>query len=111
MIRRRAGRFLAAVLLALPIVVLPRPAFSYVRISVEWAFGSVVVGGVGIFVYAAGSWEYPLVERDLPTALVEFRGRRPRLGIPLVQRRLIPGGETRISPSDGLQLDLVRWRF
>lgn len=88
----------------------PAPAAARVTVTVEIAYGGVVVGGVGFFVYIAGSWEYPLAGREIPTALLEVRGDGCRWGVPLPQPRLAPG-EGAGAAADGALLDLVRVRF
>lgn len=101
---RLRGTIAAAVAAATILFGVPAPAAARVAVSVELAFGGMVVGGVGFFVYLAGSWGFSRGTRDVPTALVEVCGNRARLGVPLP----LPGYDFE---RDVVRFDLVRWRF
>lgn len=84
----------------------PAPAAARVTVTVEVAYGSVVVGGVGVFLLIGGSWDIPfatLLRRD---TLLDITPGRVRLGLPLPA--LDRGGDGSDTP---VRVDLVRWRF
>jgi len=101
----------AAVALCALLLVVPTPAAARVTVTVEFAYGGVAAGGIGFFLYFAGSWEVPFADRGLQGALLEFSDGRARLGVPTPSLRVgsAPPGEQ--VPLDALQLDLFRWRF
>jgi hypothetical protein len=90
----------------------PAPATARVIVSVEFVYGSVAAGGVGIFVALSGSWEAFARDGGIPDALIEVRGTRVRLGMPLVPLQAAADDDAGDRPvADGLLLNLVRWRF
>ena len=101
---------LIVALLAAAQLLSPAPAHARVTISIEIAYGGIVVGGVGFFVYIAGAWEIPLAERGIPTALLEVRGDGSRWGVPLIRPRAA-ALERRERGGEGFEVDLLRWRF
>lgn len=98
-----AAGALCALLLATP-----APAAARVTISVEVAYGGVLVGGVGFFLYLGASWDVPLAMRDLPTSLLEIGPGRTRLGVPLPRLDADPD-DAPARPE--VSFDLLRWRF
>ena len=108
---RRPWRMLVAAALAALLLAAPAPAAARVVITVQVAYGSVVVGGVGFFLFFAGSWEVPFVPRDLPTSLVDVQGSRVRLGVPLPSLCLDAGDAGSPEAEARMQLELLRWRF
>jgi hypothetical protein len=111
-LRGDVGKSVAAAAIGLLAIAAPAPAAARVIVSVEVALGSVAVGGLGIFVAASGSSGSLAARSDIPDALVEFRGTRARLGMPLAPPETLPAGEHRGQPAaNGMLLNLVRWRF
>lgn len=108
-IRRRATIAAAAAVCA-TLLAAPVPAPARVVVTVEVAYGGIVAGGVGVFIYFGSSWEVPFAAGDLPTALVEITPGRTRFGVPLPSLGPDPG-QTGSRSIDALHLDLVRWRF
>lgn len=108
--RRRLGLTVAALAAAALVAAAPAPAAARVTVTVEIAYGGIVVGGVGFFVYIAGAWEIPLAERGIPTALLEVRGDGSRWGVPLLRPRAA-SPEGREPGVAGFEVDLLRWRF
>ncbi len=82
-----------------------------VTVTVQIAYGGVVVGGVGFFFYLAGSWEMSLAERGFPTALLEIRNDGVRFGVPLPVPDVASTPAAGDGELDGVRLDLLRWRF
>lgn len=107
------GRSIAAIAVAgLLALGAPAPAAARVVISVEFVFGGVAAGGLGIYVAASGTWSSFAAKRDIPDALLEVRGTRPRFGIPFAPLPALSGDEYGERPAaDGLNLNLLRWRF
>lgn len=95
---------LAALALAAPVT-----ASARATVTVQIAYGGFVAGGVSVFVYLSGAWELPLAMRDLRTSLLEVSAGRARLGVPLPSLRTREDADD--PRGDGLQVDLVRWRF
>jgi hypothetical protein len=90
----------------------PTTAAAEVTVSVEFVYGSVAVGGMGIFIAFAGSWEALAGEEVVPDALVEVAGSRMRFGIPLAPLLPFPPEDPTARPAvDGVLLNLMRWRF
>lgn len=89
----------------------PATAAARVTVTVQIAYGAVVVGGVGVFVAVGGYWNLGFADRALPTALLEVADGSVRPGIPLpvLTREAGPTGDDRSAPSVGLEL--FRWRF
>lgn len=104
-----SAKGVAATVLCGLLLAAPLPAAARVTFTVQFAYGSVLVGGVGFFIYLAGGWEFPLASRELPTTLLEIRADRVRFGLPLLFPRPAPGAVD--ARGQGVQLDLVRWRF
>lgn len=101
---------IAAALCAL-VLGAPSPAAARVTVTVQIAYGAVVVGGVGIFIAVGGAWDLGFAGRALPTALLEVANGTVRPGIPLPALNLEPEstGADRAAPS--VRFDLLRWRF
>lgn len=108
--KTQLARWACAAACALTLLAAPGPADARVTVTVEFAYGAVVAGGVGIFIAFGGSWDVSLAERGLPTALLEVRDGTVRAGLPLLSPRLTVDGPERATV-DGVQLDLLRWRF
>lgn len=111
-LQRNGVRAVAAAGAAVLLLARPAPASARVTVSVEFVFGGVAVGGIGIFVALSGTWETFAALEGIPDALVEFRGTRPRLGIPFALPQPLPGDDqTGRPPTGGPLFNLVRWRF
>lgn len=107
----RRGRGVVAGALCALILAAPAPVAARVTVTVQIAYGAVVVGGVGLFVAVGGSWELPFANRDLPTALLEIGDGNFRPGIPLPS---LSGGYDPAAADHsvpGVRIDLLRWRF
>jgi len=90
----------------------PTPAAAGVTVSVEFVYGSVAVGGMGIFIALAGSWETLVDSPGVPDALVEVAGSRTRFGMPLAPLLPFSPDDPADRPAaDRILLNLVRWRF
>jgi hypothetical protein len=90
----------------------PTPAAAEATVSVEFVYGSVAVGGMGIFIAFAGSWEALAGGEVVPDALVEVAGKRMRFGMPLAPLLPFSPEDPADRPAfDGVLLNLVRWRF
>lgn len=100
----------AGVLSAL-LLAAPTPASARVTVTVEVAYGGVIVGGIGLFIYIGGSWEVSLAGRSLPTALLEIREGRAQLGVPLPRLHLDSVTAGTAATDEQLRIDLLRWRF
>lgn len=106
----RRATIAAAVAVCAALFAAPTPASARVVVTVEVAYGGIVAGGVGLFIYFGGSWEVPFAVGELPTALLEITPGRTRFGVPLPSLGPDPG-QTGTPVIDALHLDLVRWRF
>ncbi len=98
-------------LLCLPLLTTPSAASARVVVTVEFAYGGLAAGGIGFFLYAAGSWELPFTNRDVPGALLEFSNGRARLGLPIPSPRLDDDAADDTARGDMIQIELLRWRF
>jgi len=108
---RQRIKLIAAALVCAIILSTSSPAAASVSVTVEFAYSGVVLGGVGLFVYFGGSWEIPFAGRNIPTALLEIREGRARLGVPLPSLPLATDMSGAPGPGGALHIDLLHWRF
>jgi hypothetical protein len=102
---RRIGVLLlaAACLFLLPA---SAPAATQVRVSVEFAYGGIVAGGVGLVVYFSQSFTVEMGTLPLASSLARWERGGWHLGIPLVRPE-----ETGERTGPRWRLDLLRLEF
>lgn len=108
---RRAAKGLIAFALCAALVAAPAPAAAYVTVTVEFVYGGIVVGCVGIFVAIGGTWDMPFVRRPLQTALIEVGPAGTSLGVPVPSFAAAADQPDGAAARGGVQLDVVRWSF
>jgi hypothetical protein len=107
----RSGRTVIVGALCLALLGAPVPAAARVTVTFQFAYGAVVVGGVGVFIAVGGTWDLGLARRDASAALLELGEGGLRAAVPVPALCLAPDPAEPERAVPGVRVDLLRWRF
>lgn len=108
----RTYRLVVPVILAVLFLLQAVPCEARVTITVQFAYGTLIVGGFSLMVYFSQSYVLRHLASGEDTALFNIGDKPIRTGVPTPRfRGRHPDREDGVPSGYEYRLDLIRWRF